>query len=184
MQNYLDSSLKQFKYYKQLGDNCIAMLSFNELHWLYNPQSNSISITVGHIVGNMLSRWTNLFTEDGEKEWRNRDAEFEPQFSSKKELVETWEGAWLLLFKTLNAITPGDYNKSVYIRNQGHTLTEAVNRQLCHYAYHIGQIVYVTRMIKGATWQSLTIPKGASEAYNKNKFDKPKNKSHFTDEFL
>ncbi len=184
MQNYLDSAVKQFKYYKQLGDKCFDGLNFKELNWQFNEQSNSISITAGHIVGNMLSRWTNIFTEDGEKEWRNRDAEFEPQFSSKKELIETWESAWQLLFDTLNAITPKDYNKPIYIRNQGHTLTEAINRQLCHYAYHIGQIVYITRMLKGDNWQALTIPKGASKAYDKNKFDKPKSKGHFTDDWL
>jgi len=183
MQNYIDSAIKQFKYYKQLGDKCFDILTFDELTWQYNLQSNSISITVGHIAGNTRSRWTNIFTEDGEKEWRNRDEEFEPQFSSKKELLEAWNSAWQLLFETLNNIKPKDYNKLVYIRNQGHTLSEAINRQLCHYAYHIGQIVYVARMIKGEDWQSLSIPKGASKSYNKNKFNQAKKKGHFTDDW-
>jgi Protein of unknown function (DUF1572) len=91
MQSYLDSAIKQFKYYKQLGDKCFDVLTFDELIWQYNPQSNSISITVGHITGNMRSRWTHIFTEDGEKEWRNRDGEFESQFSSKNNLLEAWE---------------------------------------------------------------------------------------------
>jgi len=93
MQNYLDSAVKQFKYYKQLGDKCFIGLNFKELNWQFNKQSNSISVTVGHIVGNMRSRWTHIFTEDGEKEWRNRDGEFEPQFSSKNDLLEVWEHA-------------------------------------------------------------------------------------------
>lgn len=132
----------------------------------------------------MLSRWTNIFTEDGEKEWRNRDAEFELQYKSKQALLESWDKAWLLLFNTLNNITPEDYNKLIYIRNQGHPYQKLLTVNCVIYAYHIGQIVYVARMIKGSEWQSFSVPKNTSESYNKEKFSKPKEKGHFTDDLL
>ena len=130
----------------------------------------------------MLSRWTNFLTEDGEKEWRNRDDEFEDTYSSKEEMFAYWEEGWQCLLNTLNLLEAKDLEKIIYIRNQGHTVLEAINRQLAHYPYHIGQIVYIAKLLKGDNWKSLLIPKGKSKIYNQEKFSKEKERKHFTDE--
>ncbi len=179
--NYLDSAIKQFQYYKLLGEKTIAQLSDEDLLWQYNIESNSISIIVKHLWGNMRSRWTDFLTTDGEKDFRNRESEFDTYIKSRKELLELWEEGWSILFKALESVNESNFDQLVYIRNQGHTITEAVNRQLSHYSYHIGQIVYIGRMIKGKDWQSLSIPKGESIKYNTDKFSKSKSKKHFTD---
>lgn len=183
-QDYLQSVTKQFQYYKLLGDKVFSQLSESDLFWQYNTESNSIAVIVNHLHGNMLSRWTDFLTSDGEKEWRNRDQEFEKIIKTEKDLYAKWEAGWLCLSDALGSINENNFNTEVYIRNQGHSIVEAVNRQLAHYAYHVGEIVYVGRMIKGADWVSLSIPKGQSEAYNQDKFSKKRHKAHFTDEYL
>lgn len=130
---FLSSAIKQFEYYKLLGEKTIAQLPEEKLFWQYNAESNSIGTIVKHLSGNMQSRWTDFLTTDGEKEWRKRDAEFENDIQSKDELLKIWNQGWECLFNALNSITENDYDKLVYIRNQGHTITEAVNRQLAHY---------------------------------------------------
>ncbi|WP_299885648.1 DUF1572 family protein [uncultured Lacinutrix sp.] len=182
MDSYLHSIVKQFEYYKSLGDKTFSQLTFKELQYTPNSYSNSISIITKHIAGNMLSRWTNFLTEDGEKEWRHRDQEFESTFASKEELIKTWENGWICLLEAIKSLTLSDLERIVYIRNQGHTVIEAINRQLAHYSYHVGQIVFVGTLIKKGDWQSLSIPKGSSSTYNKNKFSKPKTIKHFTDD--
>ncbi|MDB4752487.1 DUF1572 domain-containing protein [Winogradskyella sp.] len=182
MISYLDSVKKQFEYYKSLGDKTFEQLSFEELKIQFTQDSNSISIIVKHLVGNMLSRWTNFLTEDGEKEWRQRDKEFIDNYSNKEDLFNSWNKGWSCLFNTLNAINNNDLNHIVYIRNQGHTVTEALNRQMMHYAYHIGQIVYIGKLVKGKDWKSLSIPKGESKTYNQEKFAKDKGQRHFTED--
>jgi hypothetical protein len=132
----------------------------------------------------MRSRWIDFLTTDGEKEWRNRDAEFENDMASKQELLEKWEEGWQCLFTALNALTENDLTKEIYIRNQGHTVLEAINRQLAHYPYHVGQIVFIGKMCTNNQWTSLSIPKGKSNVYNADKFSKPKEKAHFADEYL
>lgn len=179
--NYLESVSKQFKYYKSLGDKTFAVLDNDEVHWRNGEAQNSIAIITKHIAGNMLSRFTNFLTEDGEKPWRNRDDEFEDTFNSKEEMIAYWEKGWQCFFDTLSTLTPSDVERLVYIRNEGHTVLEALNRQMAHYAYHIGQIVYIAKIIKGDSWQSLTIPKGASNQFNQDKFGKEKQRKHFTD---
>ncbi len=129
----------------------------------------------------MMSRWTDFLIADGEKEWRNRDLEFEPVVTSKEELMKRWNEGWACLFKALNSITKENWHTKVYIRNQSHSILEAVQRQYSHYAYHIGQIVFIGKMIKGESWKSLTIPKGQSSVYNKSKFDKGKHGGHFSE---
>lgn len=180
--SYLSSIIKQFQYYKLLGDNTFAQVSKNDIHWQYNDDSNSMAIIVKHIAGNMLSRWTNLLTEDGEKSWRHRDQEFIDSYSSKEDMLASWDNGWHCLFDALKPLGQNDLERIIYIRNQGHTVTEAINRQQAHYAFHIGQIVFLGKMIKGSEWQSLSIPKGESSAYNKDKFTKDKAKKHFTDD--
>jgi len=181
-QNYLNSTLKQFEYYKILGEKTFAQLSEDEVFWQFNEESNSIAIMVNHLYGNMMSRWTDFLNSDGEKEWRNRDLEFESVINSKVEMLDKWEKGWACLFEALNSVNAENFDSEIFIRNQNHTITEAINRQMMHYAYHIGQIVYVGRIIKGDKWLSLSIPKGKSNDYNSGKFSKGKHSGHFTDE--
>lgn len=178
--NYLESVEKQFEYYKILGDRTFDQLNETELFWKYNEESNSISVIVNHLWGNMKSRWTDFLISDGEKKWRNRDLEFESVIKSKEELIQKWNDGWLCIFDALNLIDENNFNTVVYIRNQGHTVVEAINRQLAHYSYHIGQIVFLGKIIKGSKWKTLSIPKGKSKEYNKEKFSKPKRREHFT----
>lgn len=182
--DYLESVKKQFEYYKLLGDKTIAQLPGEKLFWQYNKESNSIATIIKHLNGNMLSRWTDFLTTDGEKEWRQRDGEFENDVQSKEVVLEFWNEGWECLFKALNNLRTKDLSKTIYIRNQGHSVTEAINRQLAHYPYHIGQIVFLGKMICDEKWQSLSIPRGNSRVYNADKFSKPKHNEHFTEEFL
>lgn len=180
--NYIISIQKQFRYYKDLGERAIDQLNDEEIHWQANPDSNSIAIIVKHIVGNMLSRWTNFYTEDGEKSWRHRDTEFEDPYANKEKLLQAWQKGWTCLFEIVDALQTEDLERIIYIRNIGHTVVEAINRQLCHYSYHIGQLVYLAKQIKGSTWKNLSMPKNQSEAYNQEKFKIEKHRGHFTDE--
>ncbi len=179
---YLESARKQFKYYKMLGDKTIDRLTEEEILWQYNEESNSIAIIVNHLWGNMMSRWTNFLTEDGEKSWRNRDREFEDVIRTKAELEAKWEEGWGCLFDALDTLNEDKFNQLIYIRNQGHTIVEAINRQITHYAYHVGQMVFLAKIIKGSAWESLSIPRGQSTTYNKEKFAQPKHTAHFTDD--
>ncbi len=181
--NYLESVIKQFEYYKMLGEKSFAQIPEEKLFWQYNENSSSIATIVKHLWGNMMSRWTEFLTTDGEKEWRNRDAEFENDIHTKQEMLDKWNAGWEVFLTILNSLTDADLEKIIYIRNQGHTILEAINRQLAHYPYHIGQIVFIGKMC-AEQWTSLSIPKGNSSQFNTAKFSKPKEKEHFTDEFL
>ena len=182
--DYLESVKKQFEYYKLLGDKTIARLPDEKLFWQYNEESNSIATIIKHLNGNMLSRWTDFLTSDGEKEWRQRDGEFENDIKSKEIVLEIWDEGWKCLFNALNSLTAKDLSKTIYIRNQGHSVTEGINRQLAHYPYHIGQIVFLGKMICDEDWTSLSIPRGNSRIYNADKFSTPKHKEHFTEEIF
>ena len=168
--NFLESAIKQFEYYKLLGEKTFEQLDDEKLIWQYNSESNSIAIIVKHVHGNMLSRWTNFLTSDGEKDWRNRDDEFENNINTKEEMLSKWNAGWQCLFDALHSLQETDLQKIIYIRNQGQTVTEAINRQLCHYSYHVGQIVFIGKMICNENWISLSIPKGNSKIYNQQKF--------------
>jgi hypothetical protein len=165
-----------------LGEKTFAQLTDEQLFNQINSESNSIATIIKHLRGNMLSRWTDFLTTDGEKEWRKRDDEFENDISTRKELLVKWEEGWSCLFNALNSITDSDLSKVIYIRNHGHTILEAINRQLSHYPHHIGQIVFIGKMLSDKNWNSLSIPKGSSKEYNQDKFSKPKTNQHFTDE--
>lgn len=179
--NYLESVRKQFAYYKMLGEKTIAQLDDAQLFTSPGNENNSIAVMVNHLWGNMMSRWTDFLTADGEKSWRDRDREFEDVISGRGELMEKWEEGWSCLFNALRSINAENFERLVYIRNQGHTITEAINRQLAHYAYHVGQIVYLGKWLKGDEWRSLSIPKGGSQAFNREKFSAEKKRAHFTD---
>ncbi len=180
--NYLNSVKKQFEYYKTLGEKTFDQLKDKELFWQFNKESNSIAVIVNHLSGNMKSRWTDFLISDGEKDWRNRDVEFQPIIKSREELIEKWTSGWECLFEALNSINKTNFDSEIFIRNQSHSIIEAINRQMMHYAYHIGQIVYLGKMIKDNNWQSLSIPKGESKDFNSKKSSKGKHKGHFTDE--
>lgn len=163
---FLQSALTRFREYKSLGDKTFAQLSESQLHFQPAETSNSIAIIIQHIHGNMLSRWTAFLTEDGEKPWRARDAEFETQPLSKEALLQRWHKGWTLVFDTLQALTPHDLLKKVTIRNQPLTVIDAINRQLAHYSSHVGQIIFLGKWQQGKNWQTLSIPKGSSQQYN------------------
>ena len=162
----LSSVIKRFREYKALGDKTFAQLNEEQMQVQPNAPSNSIAIIVQHMHGNMLSRWTNFLTEDGEKSWRRREEEFEVQGLSKERLLALWEEGWKVLFDALESLTEDDLLKTITIRTQPLLVIDAINRQLAHYSYHVGQIVYVGRWIKDGEWQSLSIPKGGSKVYN------------------
>ncbi len=182
--DFLYSVKKQFEYYKMLGDKTFAQLSNEQLFWQHNQESNSIATIVKHLWGNMLSRWTDFLTTDGEKEWRKRDEEFDNDIENKDELLTKWNAGWQCLFDAISSLTKSDLTKEIFIRNQGHTILEAISRQLAHYPYHVGQIVFIGKMLCDNNWTSLSIPKGNSKEYNAGKFSKPKHKQHSTDEYL
>lgn len=182
--HYLTSARKQFEYYKLLGEQTIQQLPEETLFWQYNSESNSIATIVKHLWGNMLSRWTSFLSTDGEKDWRNREAEFDNDLQTKEEVLAKWNEGWYCLLGTLASLQEEDLRKEIFIRNMGCTVLEAINRQLAHYPYHIGQIVFIGKMVRDAQWVSLSIPKGTSDAYNAAKFAEPKRTEHFTDELL
>lgn len=165
-ETFLSSAKKRFKEYKTLGDKTFAQLGDDNMHHQPNEASNSLAIIIQHMHGNMLSRWTNFLTEDGEKSWRNRDEEFERQQYSKEQLLTLWEEGWKVCLETMESLREDDLLKTITIRTQPLIVIDAINRQLAHYSYHAGQIVYLGRWMKDAAWQSPTIPKGDSQAYN------------------
>lgn len=170
----LESAKDQFKHYKSIGERTFAQLNDDDLFWQYNEESNSIAIIVKHLWGNMMSRWTDFLITDGEKEWRKRDEEFEDDINTRSEMMDKWNSGWRCLFNALDSITQEDLDsKSIYIRNEEHSIIDAINRQLAHYSYHVGQIVLIAKMTS-SDWKALTIPKGESKVYNEKMFSKSK----------
>ena len=163
--SFLTASIKRFAEYKSLAEKAMDQLEEKDFHNNPSAESNSIAIIIQHMHGNMMSRWTNFLTEDGEKEWRKRDDEFEENPLSRQELLKRWDDGWKVLMDTLASLKEDDLEKTVTIRSQPLTVTDAILRQLAHYGYHVGQIVFLARWIKGAGWHSLSIPKGGSDAY-------------------
>lgn len=177
----ISSTRKLFVYYKSLADKAIEQVTEAGLHKTHNEESNSIALIMQHMSGNMKSRFTNFLTEDGEKPWRNRDAEFDEQQLSRKQLIDSWEEGWNTLFAAMDGINEDNIGTIVFIRNEGHTVTEALQRQLAHYSYHVGQIVLLAKQEVGSNWVSLSIPKNQSESFNAEKFAQEKTLKHFTD---
>ncbi len=171
MEPYLKSAKKQFEYYKGVGEKAMAQVNDADLFWQANEECNSIATIVQHIHGNMLSRWTDFLTTDGEKEWRQRDAEFEPVISTRQALMDIWNEGWACLFNALDTINEFNWNTTIYIRNEPHSVVDAINRQLAHYPYHVGQMVMIAKERAGS-WKALTIPKGNSQAFNAEMFGK------------
>jgi uncharacterized damage-inducible protein DinB len=180
MINTIKNTISVFEYYKSLGEKAMAQVSDEALFHMPDEKSNSIAVIVNHLHGNMLSRWTDFLTSDGEKAWRKRDEEFKEATSTRAEVMHQWNEGWACLLDTLNALTPDDLSKTVYVRNMGQSAEDAIIRQLAHYAYHTGQIVYLARLFNEGNWTSLTISKGESATYNAERFQKEKEIKHFT----
>jgi hypothetical protein len=164
--SYLKDSISIFRYYKGLGENAIAQCPEEGLLALLDEQSNSIATIVKHLWGNMLSRWTDFLTTDGEKPTRDRDAEFEKPPKNRAEILDLWDAGWKSVFTALEGLQDADLTKTVTIRGEKHSVMQAINRQVAHYAYHIGQIVLLARHYAGANWKSLSIPKNKSSEFN------------------
>ncbi len=158
--------IRRFLYYKELGDKTFFQLNDEQLFWQPNSESNSIAVIVKHLSGNMISHWTNFLIEDGEKPWRNRDTEFINDLKSRDEMLEVWEKGWAVLLEALDQINENNIQQTVFIRGEKHTVLDAVLRQLAHYPYHIGQIIYAAKILKNEDWQNLSIPKSKSAQYN------------------
>ncbi len=164
---YLQSVIKRFAGYKELAEKTFIQLEDKDLHYKPNEESNSIAVIIQHMSGNMLSRWTGFLSGDGEKEERDRDAEFTVRSHSRRELLELWEKGWNCMMETLSSLQEDDLTRIIRIRNEPHSVIDAINRQLSHYPYHVGQIVYIGKMILNDHWKSLSIPRGQSEEFNR-----------------
>ena len=163
---FLDTAIRRLKYYKDLGEKAFDQLNDADFHFQPNEESNSIAIIIQHIHGNMMSRRTNFLTEDGEKEWRQRDEEFEIHLLNKQQLIDLWQKGWACFFNALESLSEDDLLKTVHIRNEPLSVIDAINRQLAHYPHHIGQILYIGKIIKNKDWKTLSIPRKQSQQYN------------------
>jgi hypothetical protein len=166
IENFHSDALQSFRNYKKLAEKAIDQVSDEEFFAAIDAEANSIAVVVKHIAGNLVSRWSDFLTTDGEKPTRDRDAEFEIRDESRDSLMEYWERGWTTLFDNVQPLTVDDFSKTITIRGQAHTIVEAINRQLTHYAYHIGQIVLLAKHFRSTAWTSLSIPKNRSADFN------------------
>ena len=164
--SYLKDTADLFRYYKRLGDRAMQQTPDEGLFATLDAESNSIAIIVKHLSGNMRSRWTDFLTSDGEKPDRNRDSEFEAPPATRIGLLDMWEAGWKLVFDSLAHLTEADLGRTIPIRGEAHSVMQAINRQLTHYAYHVGQIVYLAKHFAGPDWNALTIPRRKSAEFN------------------
>lgn len=162
----LKDSVSLFRFYKRLGDGAMAQAPDEALFTTLDSESNSIAVIVKHLEGNMRSRWKDFLTTDGEKPDRDRDAEFEAPPKTRAELMGLWDSGWELVFRELDRVTEADMAGTVYIRGEAHSVTQAIHRQLAHYSYHVGQIVFLAKHFAAANWKALTIPRGKSATFN------------------
>jgi len=166
-QHYLDDALYTFRYYRKLAEGAMTQISDEEFFCTLDSESNSVAVNMKHMAGNMLSRWTDFLTTDGEKPERNRDMEFVmlPE-TTRDEMIAYWERGWKCVFDAVEPLRPDDLMRTVRIRGQDHTVVQAINRQLAHYAYHVGQIVYLAKHFRSSEWQTLSVPKNKSTEFN------------------
>jgi len=165
--SHLSDSISLFRYYKNLGERALAQVADDQLFYAQDEECNSIAVIVKHLAGNMRSRWTDFLTTDGEKPSRNRDSEFEDPPRDREELMRAWEEGWTCLLKTLESLSDSDLSQRILIRGEAHSVMQAINRQLCHYAYHVGQIVLVAKQRRMGDWISLSVPRGKSADFNR-----------------
>lgn len=167
IRNYHEDVLESFRNYKKLAERAIEQVSDEEFFKSIDAEANSIAVVVKHIAGNLHSRWKDFLTTDGEKPTRNRDLEFELAGDTRESLMEFWETGWQTLFDNIEPLTEEDFSKTITIRGEPHSIVEAINRQLTHYSYHIGQIVLLAKHFKSADWKTLSVPKNKSTEFNK-----------------
>jgi len=168
--SYLDDVVARFEELRKLADGAVAQLQQEQLFQTLDPESNSIATTMKHVSGNMRSRWRDFLTTDGEKPDRRRDTEFEISSSDTLEsLNKNWQAGWNYLFEALKGLTPEDLNGTVLIRNEPHFVYQAINRQLLHYGMHVGQIVFMAKHLASDHWKSLSVPRGRSQAFNRDR---------------
>ncbi|HTB09958.1 MAG TPA: DUF1572 domain-containing protein [Bryobacteraceae bacterium] len=164
--SYIEDSLTLFRYYKKLAEGAMAQLTDEQLYSALDSEMNSIAVIVKHMAGNMRSRWTDFLTCDGEKPDRNRDTEFVEPPAARGDLMTLWEQGWRCLFHALEPLTDADLTRTVTIRGEAHSVMQAINRQVAHYSYHCGQIVFLAKHFRAADWKSLSVPRGASSGFN------------------
>lgn len=164
--SYVEDSLGVFRYYKKLAEEAMNQLTDEQLYCTLDPEMNSIAIIVKHMVGNMRSRWSDFLNTDGEKPGRNRDTEFELPPEGREALMEMWEIGWATVFAALEPLSEGDLSRTMTIRGEAHSVMQAINRQLAHYPYHCGQIVFLAKHLKHADWRCLSVPRGKSREFN------------------
>jgi len=168
LEDYLKDALSSFRAYKKLADKAIEQVQDHELFIALDEESNSIAVVMKHMAGNMISRWTDFLTTDGEKPDRHRDLEFLiADNTGRADVIAFWERGWECVFAAVEPLTPADFEKTVTIRGEVHTIVQAINRQMAHYAYHVGQIVFLAKHFRSAEWKSLSIPRNKSVQFNK-----------------
>ena len=166
-EHYLKDALQTFRDYKKLAEKALAQIEGEEFFVTLDEESNSIAVIIKHMAGNMISRWTDFLTTDGEKPDRHRDMEFViTKGTTRDELLAYWERGWACVFSAVEPLRAGDFDRKVLIRGEEHSIIEAVNRQLTHYAYHIGQLIFLAKHFRSAQWQSLSIPRNKSAEFN------------------
>ena len=168
-------------YQKSLTEKAIEQISDEDLKKVVPGFEHSIAVLMKHISGNLASRWTRFRTEDGEKPWRNREGEFEDDFTTREEVLSEWQKGWEVFEQAMDSLVDDESDEIIYVRNEGHTVYEAAERTLSHISYHTGQIVMLARYFAGERWQSLSIPKGKTEEYNRSKFQKEKSRGFYKD---
>jgi len=171
----ITSAVTTFRNDKNRAGRAVAQLPDDKLYVVLDPNTNSVAVIMKHVAGNLLSRWTDFLTTDGEKTWRNRDVEFVDSFESRDEVLDHWEAGWNCLFTLLDSLEADDLSKTVTIRGEPHSVSLAIHRSLAHCGYHVGQIIMIARILAGNEWDTITIPRGGSEAYNKE----VRGKGHF-----
>lgn len=172
IKNYHTDALESFRNYKKMAERAIEQVSDEEFFALIDAESNSMAVIVKHIAGNLHSRWRDFLTSDGEKPDRHRDTEFEMIDDTRESLMKFWERGWQTLFENVEPLTIDDFSRTVTIRGEPHTIAKAINRQLTHYAYHVGQIVLLAKHFKSTEWKTLSLPKNRSAEFNKFLADK------------
>ena len=165
--SYLEDSLSLFHYYKKLSEGAMEQLSDEQLFTALDAEMNSVAIIVKHMAGNMRSRWTDFLTSDGEKPDRNRDTEFVAPPAARTDLMRVWNEGWERIFQALEPLSAADLEREVFIRGEAHSVMQAINRQIAHYAYHCGQIVFLAKHLKGSSWKSLSVPRNKSAEFNR-----------------
>lgn len=166
-QTVIHSAITSFRANKNWADKAVAQLPDEKLHIPLDDNTNCIAVIMKHVAGNLLSRWTDFLTTDGEKPWRNRDDEFVDTFANRAEILAYWEQGWDCLLSTLQSLTAGDLARTISIRGESHSVPLAIHRSLAHCAYHVGQIVLIARILAGDNWETITIPRGQSADYNR-----------------